>query len=91
MQREPTITLSYQTGWNRAFLHFSVDGKSALSPCSSSVALLRMHALCTPLQAHSLMCSLAYSKNRRAQSVPAVYVRAHAKVVHWPEGLTNEQ
>ncbi|CAL8472077.1 g11619 [Coccomyxa elongata] len=26
-QQGPTITITYQTGWNRAFLHYNVDGK----------------------------------------------------------------
>ena len=25
-----TVTLEYQTGWGRAFLHYNVDGRGAL-------------------------------------------------------------
>lgn len=32
-QQGPTITITYQTGWNRAFLHYNVDGKGAAYLC----------------------------------------------------------
>ena len=51
MQREPTITLSYQTGWNRAFLHYTVDGKGALLLCSST-AHCTAHKPCADICKH---------------------------------------